>query len=178
MTKHLKIKPLWPWKGDYPPTLKDFEKIRESFGLWLIAHGSAVLAPTNPYEVMRFMGANQVCVIYRNEGGRITHWGDGAASAWIAFSKSDNDWRATQPAKRDRKTIGMINSLVARDGWGCAYCPRELTIETATLEHIVAVVHGGTSHLANLTLTCEPCNKKVGHLSAREKMEIAIRGRP
>lgn len=153
-----------------------FNKTKEDFGLWLLAHGSAILAPTNQYEVLRFLGPRETCVIYRNESGRITSWVNGASVAWCAFLRNE-EWRATERSKRDKKTVNIINSLSDRDGWGCLYCPAILSVDTATLEHIVPLTSGGTNHLANLTLACELCNKKAGHLSAREKFEIALRFR-
>jgi hypothetical protein len=51
----------------------------------------------------------------------------------------------------------------------------ELSFETATIEHVVAITSGGTNHLSNKALACEPHNRQAGHLSAREKFELAIK---
>lgn len=45
----------------------------------------------------------------------------------------------------------------------CHWCGIELTQETATLEHIVPLKRGGLDHHNNMTLACEPCNRKRGH---------------
>jgi hypothetical protein len=36
------------------------------------------------------------------------------------------------------------------------------------VEHIVPKVRGGTNRVSNLTLACEPCNKKKGNQTAEE----------
>lgn len=40
----------------------------------------------------------------------------------------------------------------------CHWCNMRLTIETATLEHIVPLVRGGLNNSNNYTLACETCN--------------------
>jgi hypothetical protein len=45
----------------------------------------------------------------------------------------------------------------------CHWCDIELTIETATMEHIVPLDAGGLNNFNNYTLACEPCNTKRGN---------------
>lgn len=162
----------------FPATLAAFNKRRATFEAWLVEHGSAILAPTNPYEVIRFEGQGKPCVVYRNGTDYIQpcHWQNGALEAFQAFDQSQ-PWHATVRVRRNRKHENQVRSLAARDGWGCAYCPDALTEETATIEHFLSRTHGGTNHLANLGLACDPCNQKVSHLSVREKIEMAVKGR-
>jgi hypothetical protein len=163
----------------FPTTLAEFNKRRPAFEAWLLANGSSVLAPTNSYEVIRFVGTENTCVVYRNDKNRIlpNHWQHGAQAAFSAFI-GQKSWRATKRVRTgDRKRINQIRSIAQRDGWICSYCPTVLTEETATREHFLSKTHGGSDHLANLGLSCGPCNEKVNHLSVREKIEIAIRGK-
>lgn len=44
----------------------------------------------------------------------------------------------------------------------CRWCGCELNAETATVEHIVPRSQGGSNRADNLTLACEPCNRKRG----------------
>lgn len=162
-----------------PGCIAEFNKRRSSFEAWLSANGSAVLAPTNPYEVIRFVGPNSTCVVYSDAKQRILsdHWQHGAGTAFDAFD-NQKPWRA---AKRgpvgQRKRINLVRSIAERDGWSCSYCPEVLTEETATVEHFLSRTHGGSDHLANVGLACKACNSNAFHLSVREKIEMAIKGR-
>lgn len=160
----------------FPTSLDAFDKQRKAFEAWLVVHGSAVKTPTNPYEVIRFAGSGPDCVVYRKGSGKISHWTPEAAIAFQAFLDRD-EWRAVPRGSRDRKTMHQVASLAARDGWACCYCLIPLDMETATIEHFMAITSGGTSHMANLSLACEPCNRAAGHLSVRAKIELAMQKR-
>lgn len=144
---------------------------------WLVANGSAIHAPTNPYEVLRFDGPGAVCVVYKNASGQLS-WQNGAAEAFAAF-RDCRPWRATDRVARANrgtaKRLRLIRSLMHRDGARCLYCPAELTEETATVEHVVSITSGGSSHMANLALACDRCNDEASHLSVVEKIRLAIR---
>lgn len=159
-----------------PPSVNAFEKHRKTFEAWLIGRGSAVKQPTNPYEVSRFVGAQGECVVYRKANDTISHWANGADKAYRTFLDG-TEWRAAKRGTRDQKTLNLILSLAARDGWGCCYCTMTLDAETATIEHFVPVTSGGNGHMANLSLSCQPCNAEVGHLPVRTKIEIAVQKR-
>ncbi len=52
--------------------------------------------------------------------------------------------------------------------WGrqCAYCgAKDVPLE---IEHICPRAHGGSDRISNLTLSCEPCNKKKGTQNIRD----------
>lgn len=68
--------------------------------------------------------------------------------------------------KRTNKTSWTrkrVRRLMARDGTACWICGIELTIDTATLDHIIPRSKGGTFALHNLRLACSPCNNKRGN---------------
>lgn len=44
----------------------------------------------------------------------------------------------------------------------CCFCRALLTPSTATLEHVVPLVHGGGWNKDNLRLSCESCNSERG----------------
>lgn len=52
---------------------------------------------------------------------------------------------------------------MVRDGPLCWMCGIELTMDTATLDHIIPRSKGGTFALVNLRLACSPCNNKRGN---------------
>jgi hypothetical protein len=157
-----------------PSTVRGYNQSRKRFEAWLVANGSALLQPTNPYEVARFLTDEGTGVVYRNETNRLTSWQGGSGRAFQCFLLKAA-WRARERTVRiDAKRRNLFTSLADRDGCGCMYCSIPLTLETATIEHVVAVTHGGPNHPANLALACGPCNMDAGHLSAREKLELAI----
>jgi 5-methylcytosine-specific restriction endonuclease McrA len=49
-----------------------------------------------------------------------------------------------------------------RLGWRCQICGKELTRETATVDHIVPCKYGGTNEIDNLQPLCMKCNVKKG----------------
>jgi len=56
--------------------------------------------------------------------------------------------------------------LLEKFGRKCVYCGRENI--PLQIEHIVPKARGGTNRVSNLTLACEPCNKKKGERTAEE----------
>lgn len=163
--------------SDLPRHVTDFDKHRPRFEAWLAERGSALLKPTNHYEIARFLTDIGVGVIYCKDGGRLTTWTNGADQAFRAFRRGEQ-WRAVAKGQRGNvKKRNLFATLARRDGTGCLYCGAGLTVESATIEHVLSVTHGGTSHPANLALACSDCNKQASHLTVREKIEIAIRRR-
>ena len=158
-----------------PTTMRDLTKRLNAFKSWLVSNGSAVLAPTNEWEVLRFQGDGQIGVIYSNGVGRLSYV-NGADE--VLFAHINNQpWRAipkTQANKWSKRRAAMVASVAQRDGWGCSFCRADLTVETATIEHFVALTSGGPDALANMMLACRPCNTRAGYMSVREKLEFAI----
>lgn len=159
-----------------PTSASQFKKRWPKFQEWLLSHGSAILTPTNPYELARFVSNVGTAVIYVNAKGTVTSWVNGAKEAYLAYL-SNGPWRAVDATVRNKKTKQIFEALAKRDGCGCMYCLTPLSIDTATIEHVCSTTHGGPNHLANKALACSPCNTKAGHLSVREKLEMAIKMR-
>lgn len=160
-----------------PGSVAAFNRTRDKFVAWLLEHGSAIKQSTNPFEVIRFIGIGTECIVYCKANDTISNWGNGAAEAYRAFL-TGGSWRATPRGKRDSsKRTNTILSLAQRDGWNCVYCGVLTDIETASIEHLLSITHGGNSHLSNLSIACDDCNKLAGHLSVREKIELAIKMR-
>jgi hypothetical protein len=79
------------------------------------------------------------------------------------------------------KRLAQIAYLMARDGDRCFYCSTPLfspfpvpNTHGISVEHLVPKAHGGPDHASNLVLTCSPCNREMGALSAAEKVRRAI----
>lgn len=55
---------------------------------------------------------------------------------------------------------------MARDGTACWLCGVDLTMDTATLDHVIPRSKGGTFALDNLRLACQLRNNRRGNADA------------
>ena len=46
--------------------------------------------------------------------------------------------------------------------WGCAYCGKSLTDNTATIDHILPKSKGGHNVKSNMCCCCSSCNREKG----------------
>lgn len=74
-----------------------------------------------------------------------------------------------QPGEQmsDHHTLLRVQALVARDGWGCAYCGVGLVLQphqpAATVDHVMPKARGGNGRaLTNMVLACQRCNSTKG----------------
>lgn len=58
-------------------------------------------------------------------------------------------------------------AILQRDEWQCAYCWRGLTIETATVDHLVPSSRGGKTSPRNLIAACGECNNRRRNRTVR-----------
>jgi len=145
----------------------------QRFKDWIVARGAELLAPTNPYEIVRYRNNGATAIIYENKKGRRSFTG-GSESAWAAF-KEGKDFRFAKrtTSQGGRKRAVIVRTLIERDGARCFYCMDPFSDELPpTKEHLVARTAGGPDHIANLFLSCGPCNCEVGHRSAAEKIKF------
>lgn len=52
--------------------------------------------------------------------------------------------------------------------WKCAYCDKQLTAHTATIDHIVPKHKGGQNVRSNLACACGPCNRNKASQSLND----------
>jgi 5-methylcytosine-specific restriction endonuclease McrA len=53
-----------------------------------------------------------------------------------------------------------IKRATLRDcGWRCVYCATALDLDSATLDHVYPLAHGGAHHPGNVVLACNRCNR-------------------
>lgn len=133
--------------------------------------GAEILAPTNPYETLRFRTSYGVGVVYRGKRGET--WNAEALSAREHLEARKGSL-APVAVKGRRKDKGTVNALLARDGDHCFFCGAALDGDV-TVEHLIAVAHGGPNHISNLFLAHAQCNQAAGHMSGPEKVEMALR---
>jgi 5-methylcytosine-specific restriction endonuclease McrA len=75
--------------------------------------------------------------------------------------------------------------LVERDGAGCFFCGRRVSAPDEdcppgyepSVEHLVAIMHGGPNHISNTYLAHARCNNIAGNVSAVEKIGLRERMR-
>lgn len=149
------------------------DKAISAFSAKLEAAGAEILGPTNPYEVLRFRTLFGVGVIYRGKRGET--WN---AEAVMAKEHLKNcRGRLAPVVVRGRRTdAATVNRLLIRDGSNCFFCGAALEGDI-TVEHLVAIAHGGPNHISNLFLAHAECNRQAGHMSAPEKIARAIEQR-
>lgn len=146
-----------------PATLASFENR-------LKAAGAEILGPTNPYEVLRFRTSKGVGVIYTGRRGET--WNAEALAARDHLDAGKGSLAPVRVVGR-RNGKSTVAALAARDGDACFFCGRPLEGDI-TVEHLVAVAHGGPNHVSNLYLAHAACNQEVGHMAAPEKVAFAI----
>ena len=132
--------------------------------------GGEVLQPTNPYEVVRFRTSKGVGVVYRGKRGETWNPEAIAARDHLQGKKGSLAPVKVNGRRTDKATVGR---LLDRDGGGCFFCGEPLDGDV-TIEHLVAIAHGGPNHISNLFLAHASCNHEAGHMSAPEKIKLAI----
>jgi 5-methylcytosine-specific restriction endonuclease McrA len=145
---------------------------KEFFEKWLSANGAQVLTPTNEWELVRFRDGGVTSVIYANKRDGVTFTGS-ARVAWDGY-KTARPWRAATPkAKRQNKKDRdkYVETLRERDGDTCFFCAKPMDEVTESVEHLLAVTHGGAQHISNMFLAHKLCNEMASHLSVVEKIK-------
>jgi len=97
-------------------------------------------------------------------------------SAYVAGTRKRRTWvspaQAVEMAKapppispnnKRRRNTKPIKEKLFRKIKNCHWCHTPLTLETATLEHIIPLHRGGLDNENNMTLACDECNQKRGH---------------
>lgn len=140
------------------------------FAKQLKASGAEILAPTNPYEVIRFRTRLGVGVVYKGKRGETWNAEALAAKDHLEHGRGTLAPVAVKGRRTDRSTV---SALLDRDGDLCLFCGLPLGGDI-TVEHLVPVAHGGPNHISNLFLSHAACNHEAGHLSAPEKVTMAI----
>lgn len=137
--------------------------------------GAEILGATNPYEVLRFRTLYGVGVVYERKTGKQT-WNTEATMAKAHLQAQKGSLAPVEVHGRRKASRAVINGLLKRDGLDCLFCGKPLDGDV-TIEHLVAVCHGGPNHISNMFLAHAACNQAVGHMSAPEKVAYAVKQR-
>lgn len=152
----------------------------DAFKVWLGRRGAEVLATTNPYEVLRVRTSSGVHVVHKNRRGNQT-WP--LSLSEIVDLYLDGGSPRLSPTARTRRSSRLkqrFSVLVERDGCGCFFCGQPVPAPgaeghrdmAASVEHLVAIAHGGPNHLSNAYLAHARCNNIAGDISAVEKIRL------
>jgi 5-methylcytosine-specific restriction endonuclease McrA len=58
-----------------------------------------------------------------------------------------------------------LRQALDRDGGECAWCRRVLTVESASVDHVIPRLKGGPAWPENEVAACRPCNRARGHMT-------------
>ena len=143
------------------PHFKDFDKYLD----WI---GAEKMPKTNPYEEARFIANELVCVVYRGKKG-ISFSSDEARKVFEAFQeKRKINVSGTKRRQFDRS---RKEALFERDGYKCFYTNKEMTIDTATIEHLIPLSKGGKNNMDNLVLCTKESNQQMADMPLIEKIK-------
>ena len=81
-------------------------------------------------------------------------------------------WKKLSPENRERNRMtrrarlagcSVIipftkSEIIRRDGLNCYICGKELTVSTATIDHVIPISRGGYHCPNNAKIACKPCN--------------------
>lgn len=136
--------------------------------------GGECFASTSPYELARFKTKFGVGIIYCGKKGISINPQAHAAIDHIS-TKAKGSLAPVVTTNRS-KPAGAVLAIMARDGETCFFCGLDLGNDV-TVEHLVSKTHGGPNHIANTFLAHTFCNASAGHMSAPEKVALAISNR-
>jgi len=130
--------------------------------------GAEILPSTNEYELLRFKSKEGIGLVYKNSKGIFNLQGS-ACTAYDFFFRG-RAWKASKNYL-DWERPKLLEHLVERDGDRCFLCGKEMHGDM-TVEHLLAIAHGGNSQLANLCLVHNECNSRAGSLPLTEKIQM------
>lgn len=93
--------------------------------------------------------------------GNAQRYGDCEAAIAAALSDPDIKRRGKR-GSRKKHYRREKRAMLKRDP-RCHWCKCSLTLETATLDHVIPLARGGSNATDNMVLSCEPCNKEKGN---------------
>lgn len=87
---------------------------------------------------------------------------------WMVSSPS---WETKVPAvvmikkyiKKNSNVRFSKYNVMLRDNFLCQYCGIDLTVKTATMDHVLPVSKGGVTSFDNVVTSCQPCNTNKGN---------------
>lgn len=72
--------------------------------------------------------------------------------------------------------MANVAKLLMLQGGKCFYCGNKLSLEDATVDHVVAKALGGDNSEGNTVACCHSINHAFGNATAKEKLQAIING--
>lgn len=69
----------------------------------------------------------------------------------------------SEPDSRPKNQRAKRARMIRRNGPKCHWCPKTLTLDDSTIDHVIPLARGGLDNDNNRVLACAPCNSKRGH---------------
>jgi hypothetical protein len=165
----------------YADAFRGSPKRIAEFKAYLVERGAEVMAPTNPYEVVRFKAGGISNILYENMRGRFRANGPDLEAAFRDWAGRIGHWRAGARHARVKGSARsvLVRTLQERDGSDCFYCGLPLG-KDETVEELLSIAQGGARTVANCALAHKACNNAAGHMSVVEKVALrdALLGYP
>jgi len=67
-----------------------------------------------------------------------------------------------------------IDKLLFIQGARCFFCDKELTKQTASIEHLLASSKGGANNYENCVVCCKQLNGLFGNMTLKEKIQVIL----
>jgi 5-methylcytosine-specific restriction endonuclease McrA len=139
---------------------------------YLDAIGADIIENSNnPYELVRFVANEEICVIYQGKKGCR---GNNPLANKIIENFYAKKIINIQSEKRKSLKDKFYDKLIERDGNICFYSGKEMTKEDASIEHLIPLSKGGKNNLDNLVLCLKSENEKMANLALIEKIKYKI----
>lgn len=142
----------------------------KNFETWLSSLGAEVLAPTNPFELVRFRAHSAVHIVYTKANGNITAQGF-AKEAITAFKHKKPIDMGLVKANRNNASKQRA-ALFKRDGRECFYCGIDMPDDDMTNEHLINISAGGNNRIENMALAHKACNQRAANLPLLAKIKL------
>lgn len=144
----------------------------KNFDHYLDEIGADKIQITSDWELARFRANGEICVVYQNNKGRINFSNQLAGKIYAAFK--EGKLINIQSEKRESLASKFKLKIYERDGNRCFYSNKEMSMDEATIEHLIPLSRGGKNNIDNLVLCLKEENLKMGNKPLVEKIKYKI----
>lgn len=142
-----------------------------SFDDYLDQIGADKIQVTSCWELARFKANDEVCVVYKGKRG-VNYSNQLAQKIYEAYR--GGRLFNIQSEKRKSLSDKFKIKIYERDGNKCFYSGKEMTMDEATIEHLIPLSKGGKNNMHNLVLCLAEENQKMANRPLVEKIKYKI----